>query len=176
MLSVLGRFSYLRISVLLFTLLILAFSPAYAAETNDIREAPIQARIVGGQNASSGEYPFMVALVRSYNDSAYIGKFCGGILVSERHVMTAAHCVYYWSPRSIDIVANTHDLNDSAEYDRISVEEIHIHPDFSISDFGNDIAILELEEVVPNAQPLSIIRAAEKLALEAGDGVTVIVW
>ena len=50
-------------------------------------------KIVGGQNAYSGEWPWQVALMDEK------GIFCGGSLVSNHYVITAAHCVehVYWS-------------------------------------------------------------------------------
>ena len=43
-------------------------------------------RITGGSTASRGQFPWQVALTI---DAAY---FCGGSLISNRWVLTAAHC------------------------------------------------------------------------------------
>jgi secreted trypsin-like serine protease len=44
-------------------------------------------RIVGGVPAKPGEFPFVAAL---YKDDAF---GCGGSIIDERHILTAAHCV-----------------------------------------------------------------------------------
>merc|ERR1711933_336080 len=48
-------------------------------------------RIVGGQPAVKNEYPWLVALFRSGSAR----PFCGGVLLSSRTVLTAAHCNVY---------------------------------------------------------------------------------
>ena len=44
-------------------------------------------RIVGGQEATPHSYPFQVAL--------FIGEgyFCGGSIISDQWILTAAHCI-----------------------------------------------------------------------------------
>lgn len=49
--------------------------------------SPDSERIVGGQNASPNEFPWIVVL---FNKGR---QFCGGSLIDDIHVLTAAHCV-----------------------------------------------------------------------------------
>ena len=44
-------------------------------------------RIVGGEEATPHQYPWMAAL---FIDDKW---FCGGSLITDRHILTAAHCV-----------------------------------------------------------------------------------
>ena len=45
-------------------------------------------RIVAGQPADSKQWPWMVALLRENME-----HYCGGVLITDRHILTAAHCV-----------------------------------------------------------------------------------
>lgn len=51
-----------------------------------------QPRIVGGNSASEGQFPHQV-LLRIGNNG-----MCGGSIISENYVVTAAHCVTSGSP------------------------------------------------------------------------------
>jgi secreted trypsin-like serine protease len=51
----------------------------------------IGARIIKGQSAHRGEFPWQVGII--VNDE----NFCGGSLISRSHVLTAAHCVYKYA-------------------------------------------------------------------------------
>ncbi len=52
----------------------------------------LHTRIVGGRDADANEYPWLVALIRP-EVSTGTGQFCGAALLSDRFVITAAHCV-----------------------------------------------------------------------------------
>lgn len=57
--------------------------------TND----SLQNRIVGGNKADPGEFPYQVRLnIRSRRGSS----LCGGVIIDKRHILTAAHCMTTW--------------------------------------------------------------------------------
>merc|ERR1719348_809096 len=55
----------------------------------DPRQINFSDRIVGGDNTLLGEYPWQVSLLYQ---GVIQNHFCGGTLVSSKHVITAAHC------------------------------------------------------------------------------------
>uniref|UniRef100_A0A090XB50 Putative serine proteinase n=1 Tax=Ixodes ricinus TaxID=34613 RepID=A0A090XB50_IXORI len=58
-------------------------------------------RIVGGAKAVPGSWPWHVQL-RVYRDH------CSGVLISDRHVLTAAHCVRVMKPRKLRVHLGAH--------------------------------------------------------------------
>jgi secreted trypsin-like serine protease len=48
------------------------------------------ARIVGGQQASPGQFPWQAAIYKYTADGRY---FCGGTLYNEQWILTAGQCV-----------------------------------------------------------------------------------
>ncbi|XP_050087009.1 coagulation factor IX-like [Anopheles aquasalis] len=107
--------------------------------------------IVGGEDAVKGEYPHMALLGRpSTGDSDGSGDlaiewFCGGSLISNRFVLTAAHCAYNKMQNPPTIVRlGEHNLKDSQSPSRqdFGVQRIVHHPNFQHA--YNDISLIEL--------------------------------
>ncbi|KAM0730709.1 Proclotting enzyme [Formica fusca] len=98
-------------------------------------------RIAGGQPADPKEWPWMAALLRQ---GAI--QFCGGVLITDRHVLTAAHCVYRYKPRDITVRLGEYDFTKSEETRALDfiVSEIRIHRDFKLNTYENDIAIIKI--------------------------------
>merc|ERR1712002_165866 len=100
-------------------------------------------RIVGGHEANRHEWPWQVAL---FVDNAW---FCGGALISDEWVMTAAHCAE--DAGFFDVMAGAHNVRADSEPHRIEITsyEGHVHPNWDSSTLKNDIALVKLPEPVP---------------------------
>ena len=66
---------------------------------------------MGGSDAEVRAHPWQVALKWRSKDKS----FCGGVLITERHVLTAAHCAEEKTKKrikSIDVVFGAYDLSN----------------------------------------------------------------
>ena len=61
-------------------------------EEREVLEAPKFERIIGGFMASRGFYPWQAGIRRLIQYPDIYGHFCGGTILSEYWVLTAAHC------------------------------------------------------------------------------------
>lgn len=140
-------------------------------------------RIIGGNNAGNGEYPFMAALVDpAVTSSDRNATFCGGSIIATRWILTAGHCVTDSSggviaTNEIAVIAGVTTLDAvSASATRIPVDAIVRHPDFNKFTLNNDMALLHLgADVVPDAN-LSLDDESIVGVLVSGDDLTTIGW
>ena len=54
---------------------------------------PLKERIVGGEEASIGEYPWLALIGYTSGRGSDVTWSCGGSLIGNKYVLTAAHCV-----------------------------------------------------------------------------------
>lgn len=101
-------------------------------------------KIIGGKEASPGQFPWQVSLGVSWIASAADAHFCGGSIYEDDRIITAAHCVDGNSPESIVVAYGTNDLLSNTA--RVNVERILIHSEYVSVRNGNDVAILQLRE------------------------------
>lgn len=109
--------------------------------------------IIGGDLASSGQWPWALALM-------YRGQYrCSAVLIDNGWAMTAAHC-FFWSngytleflPHYFTLRAGTNSLITDDEHTRsFKVRRIVLHPTYTVSTNGfryQDVALIQLETEV----------------------------
>ena len=105
----------------------------------DIANDITSGRVVGGQDCRQGACPWQAALI---GDDAK--SFCGGSVISDRHILTAAHCFIHKKDFSkIRILLGKTDLkNGESSTQTHRIAEVFLHPNFDRDTFKNDVAIL----------------------------------
>ncbi|XP_055626921.1 chymotrypsin-1-like [Toxorhynchites rutilus septentrionalis] len=94
-------------------------------------------RIVGGSNAIEGQFPFQVSLRSS--DGIH---FCGGTIIDNRWILTAAHCTIGRAPTQMVVVAGTLLLSSGGTTHQVL--RVVYHPHFSLTRWENDVSLVEL--------------------------------
>ncbi|XP_055053535.2 coagulation factor IX [Misgurnus anguillicaudatus] len=140
---------------------------------NDISDVNEDTRIVGGQLQGQGGSPWQVLLRRADENG-----FCGGSLINERWVVTAAHCLQQ-TPDHVTI-GDYDKMRPDKDEQKIKVEKIVVHPHFHEYTFDSDIALLYLSEPVtrgPFATPACLpdVNLAARL-LKPGEQGLVSGW
>lgn len=110
--------------------------------------------IVNGTLSDVGNIPWQVGILKNPGTDA---PFCGGSILNERWILTAAHC--YYIPDEIEgshIMAGTHDVTQYATGHVSRIKRWVLHPEYSKNTqenrdpfseplLFNDIALIELE-------------------------------
>ncbi|XP_055986299.1 coagulation factor IX isoform X1 [Sorex fumeus] len=98
-------------------------------------------RVVGGESAIPGQFPWQVLL------NGKVAAFCGGSIINEKWVVTAAHCIE--PDVKITVVAGEHNIDkiEHTEQTRKVIRAIpHHNYNASFNKYSNDIALLELDK------------------------------
>ena len=124
-----------------------------------------EARIVGGKETQFGDWPWQVLVKESTLLGLFTKDKCGGVLISDRHVLTAAHCQPGFLA-SLMVELGEYDRTGNSEFMATmqrKVKRVVVHKDYKAPTFENDIAILELEKeiqrqphIVPICMPESL--------------------
>lgn len=137
----------------LLALLVFGLAPVHA-----------QTKIVGGTEAAAGAWPWAAYV------SSGLGN-CGGTLVSQTKVITAAHCVVGQAASNVKVKIGSVDLASSS-MKTYSVSTVAVHPDYNADLSQHDIAVLTLSSSVTG---ITTLKPAD-FALAISTKTMVIGW
>nr|AQM58391.1 venom s1 protease 13 [Pristhesancus plagipennis] len=130
------------------------------------------ARIINGNETRANEFPWMVHLyVGHETPRGPTGTTCGASIITARHVLTAAHCVFLFElakPENIEMELAKHDSNKPTGKEiKIGAERLFVRERFLKEGlYSHDIAIILTKErinfspivgpvcIEPNAYPI----------------------
>ncbi|XP_062559149.1 chymotrypsin-2-like [Armigeres subalbatus] len=111
-----------------------------------------EGRIVGGQNAASGQFPYQVSLRSSANN-----HFCGASIINNRWVLSAAHCTVGRTLANTRVVVGTH-LLLSGGLSHASARIVN-HGSYNANTLANDVSLVQTASVITFnnlAQPIGL--------------------
>lgn len=120
-------------------------------------ESTSDERIFGGYLARPGQFPYQASL--RYNSSSYYRHICGGSIITNRFIVSAAHCFPSTNEERYRIVLGAHNISgDGVAYD---VEKIFIHPGWNLSLIIHDVGLAQTNQTIEftaHISPIAISR------------------
>ncbi|XP_067119435.1 trypsin V-B-like [Centruroides vittatus] len=134
-------------------------------------------RIVGGEDADVESFRFVAEIL-------YTGiPFCAAFIITDKHVLTAAHCFYkdgsritYKLNRMLLVIGdyNVMKLDEVKHHMRV-IYEAHIHPNYDDVSVDNDIAVLKFETALSLGKDLKATILPPPNT-EPTEGSSVVAW
>ena len=150
------------LNVLITGVCLLATTSSVAQDSATDRD--LSPAIIGGQQASPNQLPFFARLIIHTMGSRQFFNICGGSIINDRFILTAAHCVEDsvftdgWSKDDLNVLVDNPTMDNVSVDEFIDVKSITLHPNYDASRLWlNDIAILELSKpITANVQSITL--------------------
>ncbi|XP_045488919.1 chymotrypsin-2-like [Pieris rapae] len=114
-------------------------------------------RIIGGKDAPPGMAKYQVSL-RGHRGREEFHS-CGGSILNEEYVLTAAHCLYQRDKKDLSIVVGSHSIYKGGN--RYQIKNLIPHENYSKLTLKNDIAIIQIEgkfKFNNKVQPIELLK------------------
>ncbi|KAL1464490.1 hypothetical protein WDU94_004132 [Cyamophila willieti] len=134
-------------------------------------------KIIGGTSTPYGAYPWQVEIqVRSSNGQGE--HQCGGAIISDTVVLTAAHCLQGVSKSKLRVIVGKHNLNAVDKFEHtFKVEKAVLHHRFrKDGTHSNDIAVIKVRGTIGFNQYVQPICIPDRDNAAASDWCVVTGW
>jgi len=131
-------------------------------------EEKVGTQVVGGEPVPNGKYPFMTSIQADTSDRPpYKEHFCGGTLIDEDSVLTAAHCAVFIGKKTNESTLDYRDVrldvgvtvlnSDQGQRRRIErLSDVRVHPDYNGGRNNKfDVAVINLNNPVHHIEPIA---------------------
>jgi len=171
----------------------------YNPSINPLNLKRISKRIIGGEDAVEHSWPFLVSVRIKFNNKSE--HQCGGTLITDQHILTAAHCILpylnivaklkmniseMFSLIEVHVGINEHEKNpkDLTNDHVYKVETFDFHENFNFNDWilVHDISIMKLKRKVNINRPEVNVACLPSLSMHTnrlikeGEKVVAIGW
>lgn len=122
-------------------------------------------RLINGKDATEAEFPYYAQLEVILSETHLSGDrtrkkvgYCGGSVIDDKHVLTAAHCLDD-NHVSVEVTLGFYNIDDKNSQQKYYVESYEIHDEYNETTLDNDIAIITL------ADPIEFTRGIKPIQL-----------
>jgi trypsin len=136
----------------MFRLALILVALVAAVSASPVPEIFRGGRIVGGQAAVLGQFPYQASLRTAANF-----HFCGGVIISNQWVLSAAHCTIGRAQTAVHVVVGTILLNAGGVVHQSA--QIINHPDYNSQWISNDVSVIRTAALMTlnaNVQPVAL--------------------
>jgi len=130
--------------------------------------AKIQGRIISGKEARLGQFPWQVLIKKTEDVS------CGGSIISENWVLTAAHCVKGYKKQ--DLIFGVVNINDPGVTMQVTETSYIVHPSYNDKTLKDDVALIKLPQPLKFSDTIKAITLNKDPKTFIGQTGTISGW
>lgn len=133
-------------------------------------------RIINGLEAVEDSWPWIVS-IRQIKNNQIQSHTCGGVLIYEDLVLTAAHCVGFLDANEIAVIAGIHNINNPpSSLNTYHVSARYFHDGFDSELLENDIAILILSRNVTLSKEVGLVCLSNNSSVVYNETLVTVGW
>lgn len=110
--------------------------PRHKYQLNAVKFVKRGGRIIGGVDSRIEDFPYMIGLFFNRRHT------CGGSILNENTVISAAHCTYGRNHNNFQILAGSSSISQG---ELVAVSRVVEHPNYDDFELFNDVVVLKLE-------------------------------